>query len=280
MHLKGRSCVVEPPRSGCSLWFVTELCEGGTMNEFLLARGSSGHLLLVEMCLKDRSCAVELPPWGCSLWFVTELCEGSTVNELLLARSPDARLNGRFVRQLSSTAAFLHRRRIVHRDLSADSVLVAHGPAGPLVEGCNPTRTWNLEFSTRKSGDFFLDQECSGRFRPFFQEVEKSRSDKSRLDKIWGTRFPWIIPTSSLDILVSLDAPDRTRNVPEGPGMFRKVPPIFPEGGKIPLPHGIPPPPPPPGFSGVSEPLLPSKLPDRAINLRNVAVPAGFPPRF
>ncbi|XP_030921279.1 serine/threonine-protein kinase PDIK1L-like [Geospiza fortis] len=107
------------------------------------------------MCLKGRSCAVELPRWGCSLWFVTELCEGSTVNELLLARSPDARLNGRFVRQLSSTAAFLHRRRIVHRDLSADSVLVAHGPAGPLVEGCNPTRTWNLEFSTRKSGDFF-----------------------------------------------------------------------------------------------------------------------------
>uniref|UniRef100_A0A8C3XYP7 non-specific serine/threonine protein kinase n=3 Tax=Catharus TaxID=9184 RepID=A0A8C3XYP7_CATUS len=34
--LKGRSCA--EPRRGCWLWFVMELCQGGTMNEFLLAR--------------------------------------------------------------------------------------------------------------------------------------------------------------------------------------------------------------------------------------------------
>ncbi|NXS89793.1 PDK1L kinase, partial [Erpornis zantholeuca] len=40
--LKGRSCL--DPRSACCLWFVTEFCEGGTMNEFLLARGPDASL--------------------------------------------------------------------------------------------------------------------------------------------------------------------------------------------------------------------------------------------
>ncbi|NWU01557.1 PDK1L kinase, partial [Urocynchramus pylzowi] len=94
--------------------------------------GGGGHLLLVETCLKGRSCAA--PRSACSLWFVTEFCEGGTMNEFLLARSPDARLNSSFMRQLSSAVAFLHRNRIVHRDLKADNILVALGRAGPLVK--------------------------------------------------------------------------------------------------------------------------------------------------
>ncbi|NWY34826.1 PDK1L kinase, partial [Pheucticus melanocephalus] len=119
----------------------------GRLFQPLEKRGSGGHLLLVETCLKGRSCAAGPPRSGCSLWFVTELCEGGTMNEFLLARRPDARLNGRFMRQLSSAVAFLHRRRIVHRDLSADNILVAHGPAGPLV----------------KVADFGLSKVCGGR---------------------------------------------------------------------------------------------------------------------
>ncbi|XP_068042783.1 serine/threonine-protein kinase PDIK1L-like [Anomalospiza imberbis] len=105
---------------------------------------SGGHLLLVETCLKGRSC-VE-PRSACSLWFVTEFCEGGTMNEFLLARGPDARLNGSFMRQLSSAVAFLHRNRIVHRDLKADNILVAHGRAGPVV----------------KVADFGLSKVCRG----------------------------------------------------------------------------------------------------------------------
>ncbi|NXO15427.1 PDK1L kinase, partial [Oriolus oriolus] len=107
-------------------------------------RRSRGHLLLVETCLKGRSCLD--PRSACFLWFVMEFCEGGTMNEYLLARGPDARLNRSFMRQLSSAVAFLHRNRIVHRDLKADNILVAHGRAGPVV----------------KVADFGLSKVCRG----------------------------------------------------------------------------------------------------------------------
>ncbi|XP_041263073.1 serine/threonine-protein kinase PDIK1L-like [Onychostruthus taczanowskii] len=117
----------------------------GRLFQPLEERGSGSHLPLVETCLTGRSRAE--PRSACSLWFVTEFCEGGTMNEFLLARSPDARLNGSFMRQLSSAVAFLHRKRIVHRDLKADNILVAHGRAGPVV----------------KVADFGLSKVCGGR---------------------------------------------------------------------------------------------------------------------
>ncbi|CAN8205144.1 unnamed protein product [Coccothraustes coccothraustes] len=112
----------------------------GRLFQPLESRGSGGHLLLVETCLKGRSRAE--PRSACSLWFVTEFCEGGTMNEFLLARGPDARLNGSFMRQLSSAVAFLHRKRIVHRDLKADNILVAHGRAGPVVADFGLSKVW------------------------------------------------------------------------------------------------------------------------------------------
>ncbi|NWV76668.1 PDK1L kinase, partial [Dasyornis broadbenti] len=106
---------------------------------------SAGHLRLIETCLKGRSCLE--PRAACSLWFVMELCEGGDMNAFLLARSPDARLNRSFMRQLSSAVAFLHRKRIVHRDLKADNILVAQGCAGPVV----------------KVADFGLSKVCQGK---------------------------------------------------------------------------------------------------------------------
>ncbi|NXC61455.1 PDK1L kinase, partial [Aleadryas rufinucha] len=98
-------------------------------------RRSAGHLLLVETCLKGRSRPE--PRSACSLWFVMEFCDGGTMNEYLLARGPAARLNRSFMRQLGGAVAFLHRHRVVHRDLKADNVLVAHGRAGPVVKVAN-----------------------------------------------------------------------------------------------------------------------------------------------
>ncbi|NXK70270.1 PDK1L kinase, partial [Sylvietta virens] len=98
--------------------------QSGRLFQPLEGRGP-GHLLLVETCLKGRSCAD--PRSACCLWFVTEFCEGGTMNEFLLGRGPDARLNRSFMRQLSSAVAFLHRNRIVHRDLKADNILPLSG---------------------------------------------------------------------------------------------------------------------------------------------------------
>ncbi|NXD30566.1 PDK1L kinase, partial [Spelaeornis formosus] len=106
---------------------------------------SGSQLLLVETCLKGRSC-VE-PRSACCLWFVMEFCEGGTMNEFLLARGPDPWLNRSFMRQLSGAVAFLHRSRIVHRDLKADNILVAYGRAGPVV----------------KVADFGLSKVCQGK---------------------------------------------------------------------------------------------------------------------
>ncbi|NWV07996.1 STK35 kinase, partial [Ptilonorhynchus violaceus] len=106
---------------------------------------SDGHLLLVETCLKGRSRAG--PGGSRFLWFVTEFCDGGTMNEYLLARGPDAGLNGRFMRQLSSAVAFLHRNRIVHRDLKADNILVSHRCGEPVV----------------KVADFGLSKVCQGK---------------------------------------------------------------------------------------------------------------------
>ncbi|NXS28800.1 PDK1L kinase, partial [Pomatostomus ruficeps] len=106
-------------------------------------RRSEGYLLLVETCLKGRSCVGP----ACWLWFITEFCDGGTMNEYLLARSPDARLNRSFMQQLSGAVAFLHRNRIVHRDLKADNILVAHRCSGPVV----------------KVADFGLSKVCQGK---------------------------------------------------------------------------------------------------------------------
>ncbi|NWV34128.1 PDK1L kinase, partial [Grantiella picta] len=106
---------------------------------------SDGRLPLVESCLKGRSCLD--PRSACFLWFVTEFCEGGDMNAFLLARGPDARLNRSFMRQLSGAVAFLHRNRIVHRDLKADNVLVRHGCAGPVL----------------KVADFGLSKVCQGK---------------------------------------------------------------------------------------------------------------------
>ncbi|NXA15246.1 STK35 kinase, partial [Sapayoa aenigma] len=90
---------------------------------------SSGHLLLVETCLKGRAD----PRSACFLWFVMEFCEGGNMSEFLLARGPDQRLNGSFMRQLSSAVAFLHRHHIVHRDLKSDNILVSQRRGSPVV---------------------------------------------------------------------------------------------------------------------------------------------------
>ncbi|KFP80982.1 Serine/threonine-protein kinase 35, partial [Acanthisitta chloris] len=106
---------------------------------------SNSHLLLVETCLKGRSCLD--PRSACFLWFVTEFCDGGNMNEYLLSRSPDARLNGSFMRQLSSAVAFLHRNHIVHRDLKFDNILISHRSGSPIV----------------KVADFGLSKVCQGK---------------------------------------------------------------------------------------------------------------------
>ncbi|NWT77122.1 PDK1L kinase, partial [Prunella himalayana] len=131
----------------------------GRLCQRLQSRGSGGLLLLVETCLKGRGCS------ACCLWFVTEFCEGGTMNEFLLARRPDARLNGSFMRQLSGAVAFLHRNRIVHRDLKADNILVALGRGGPVVKvGKVGDKGWCEGLGAASINQLWLSSACGSNF--------------------------------------------------------------------------------------------------------------------
>ena len=54
---------------------------------------------------------------------LTEYCVGGTLNERLRHRSSEE-INLKWIRQMAAALAFLHSRRVVHRDLKADNVLL------------------------------------------------------------------------------------------------------------------------------------------------------------
>ena len=60
---------------------------------------------------------------GLHMLILTEYCVGGTLNERLTRRSSEE-INFKWIRQMAAALAFLHSRRIVHRDLKADNVLL------------------------------------------------------------------------------------------------------------------------------------------------------------
>jgi len=60
---------------------------------------------------------------GLHILIVTEYCPGGNLNERLSRPSTEA-LNSKWISQTASALAFLHSRRVVHRDLKADNVLL------------------------------------------------------------------------------------------------------------------------------------------------------------
>ena len=60
---------------------------------------------------------------GLHMLILTEYCVGGTLNERLTSPSSDE-INFKWIHQMAAALAFLHSRRIVHRDLKADNVLL------------------------------------------------------------------------------------------------------------------------------------------------------------
>ena len=60
---------------------------------------------------------------GLHMLILTEYCVGGTLNERLTRRSSEEN-NFKWIRQMAAALAFLHSRRVVHRDLKADNVLL------------------------------------------------------------------------------------------------------------------------------------------------------------
>lgn len=62
-------------------------------------------------------------PQGLHMLILTEYCSGGNLNERLTRPSSDE-LNLKWIRQTAAALSFLHLRRVVHRDLKADNVLL------------------------------------------------------------------------------------------------------------------------------------------------------------
>lgn len=84
---------------------------------------TSNYLELLETTLKGKI-AFD-PRSACYMWFVMEFCEAGDMNEYLLSRRPNHKTNSRFMLQLSSAVAFLHKNQIIHRDLKPANILIS-----------------------------------------------------------------------------------------------------------------------------------------------------------
>ena len=60
---------------------------------------------------------------GLHMLILTEYCVGGTLNERLTSPSSDE-INFKWIHQMAAALAFLHSKRVVHRDLKADNVLL------------------------------------------------------------------------------------------------------------------------------------------------------------
>ncbi|XP_069507012.1 serine/threonine-protein kinase 35 isoform X2 [Ambystoma mexicanum] len=108
-------------------------------------KNSELYLRLVETSLKGER-ILGYSDEACYLWFVMEYCEGGDLNQYILSRRPDPATTKRFMLQLTSAIAFLHKNHIVHRDLKPDNILITEKSGFPVL----------------KVADFGLSKVCAG----------------------------------------------------------------------------------------------------------------------
>ncbi|XP_078507825.1 serine/threonine-protein kinase 35 [Lissotriton helveticus] len=108
-------------------------------------KSSELYLRLVETSLKGER-ILGYSEEACYLWFVMEYCEGGDLNQYILSRRPDPATTKRFMLQLTSAIAFLHKNHIVHRDLKPDNILITEKSGLPVL----------------KVADFGLSKVCAG----------------------------------------------------------------------------------------------------------------------
>ena len=70
---------------------------------------------------------------GLHMLILTEYCPGGNLNERL-ARPSSENVNLKWIRQMAAALAFLHSRRVVHRDLKADNVLLTETEDAKLAD--------------------------------------------------------------------------------------------------------------------------------------------------
>lgn len=96
----------------------------------ILARSEHPHIVKMYECFEERH----------SLWVVFELCRGGELYEYIAAAAQQRRAEGgafeetearTYFRQMLYAVAFLHKARIVHRDIKTENFLLLGNPGTP-----------------------------------------------------------------------------------------------------------------------------------------------------
>ena len=103
-------------KSVCALKCLT-LDPNGEQEVKALKRSRHEHVVSYQN-------SVKYPSWSSNLWIEMEYCNGGSLNDYFFTHPPNFKQTLIFMKQVSSAVAYLHKIKVIHRDLKPDNILI------------------------------------------------------------------------------------------------------------------------------------------------------------
>ena len=101
----------------CALKRLSQVDEKGDQEVKVLKRSRHEHVVSYQNC-------VRYPPISMELWIEMEYCNGGSLNNYFFTHRPNFKQTLIFMEQVSSAVAYLHKIKVIHRDLKPDNILI------------------------------------------------------------------------------------------------------------------------------------------------------------